>query len=287
MSYIDDQIKHRVALEKLKNSIAFDILKRFNLIYPQLSDILISLEEKNQSVIIKEINKIIDKELKEIKKNIESTSVDIAKYEYQFQNALISTYTTKKVSEKVISNELAKSLVFDNLMAGELYEKTINRFGQSLKDEVEKSVRLGITNGMTAKQMSSQVKTNINIKRNQLDSITRTVTQSVVNSANEQSYKNNKIKKYKYLAILDSRTTDRCKSLNNKIFEVGNGPIPPQHFNCRSFTIPIDEEIEDKNYDTYNEWYNEQENKKDIKSNSEDKFETNEKITLTKLREEL
>lgn len=287
MSYIDDQIKHRVALEKLKNSIAFDILKRFNLIYPQLSDILISLEGKNQSIIIKEINKIIDKELKEIKKNIESTSVDIAKYEYQFQNALIETYTTKKVSEKVISNELAKSLVFDNLMAGELYEKTINRFGQSLKDEVEKSVRLGITNGMTAKQMSSQVKTNINIKRNQLDSITRTVTQSVVNSANEQSYKNNKIKKYKYLAILDSRTTDRCKSLNNKIFEVGNGPIPPQHFNCRSFTIPIDEEIEDKNYDTYNEWYNEQENKKDIKSNSEDKFETNEKITLTKLREEL
>lgn len=287
MSYIDDQIKHRVALEKLKNSIAFDILKRFNLIYPQLSDILVSLEGKSQSVIIKEINKIIDNELKEIKKNIESTLIDIAKYEYQFQNTLIATYTTKKVSEKVISNELAKSLVFDNLMAGELYQKTINRFGQGLKDEVEKSVRLGITNGLTAKQISSQVKTNVNIKRNQLDSITRTVTQSVVNSANEQSYKNNKIKKYKYLAILDSRTTDRCKSLNNKIFEVGNGPIPPQHFNCRSFTIPIDEEIEDKNYDTYNEWYNEQENKKDIKSNSVDKFETNEKITLTKLREEL
>lgn len=287
MPYIDDQIKHRVKLEKLKNSIAFNIIKRFNLIYPELSDLLISLEGKKTDTIIKEINKILDNKIKEIKKDLESNSIDVAKYEYQFQNILLTTYTTKKIAEKPLTNELARKLVFDNLMAGELYEKTINRFGQSLKDEVEKSVRLGISNGMTAKQMSSQVKTNINIKRNQLDSLTRTVTQSVINSANEENYKNNKIKKYQYLAILDSRTTDRCKSLNNKIFEVGKGPIPPQHFNCRSFTIPVDDEIESENYETYNEWYNNQENKKDIKSNSEDKFETNEKITLTKLREEL
>jgi len=289
MSYLDDQIKHRVALEKLKNSIAFDLLKRFNLIYPELSDILITMEGKKADTIIKEINKIIDSNIKLLSNNITDTSIDIAKYEYAFQTALIATYTTKKVSEKVINNELARKLVFDNLMAGEIYTKTINRFGQSFKDEVEKNVRIGIVNGQTTKQISNLVKTNVNIKRNQLDSVVRTVTQSVVNSANEEVYKNNKsiIKKYKYLAILDARTTDICKSLNNKIFEVGKGPLPPQHFNCRSFTVPVIEDLEVEEYDTYNQWYSKQESKSGIKSNKDDKFETNDKITLNKLESEL
>lgn len=287
MAFIDDQIKHRVQLEKLKNQSASDIIKRFILIYPQLSKILIELDGKKADIIIRELNKIVDKNLKAVNNELTSISEKVVKYEYLFQTALIGKYTEKKLSSKVINSELARKLVFDSLMAGEFYEKTLNRFGQSFKDSVEKSVRLGIVNGQTTKQISNAVKTTVNIKRNQLDSITRTVTQSVVNTANEQVYKNNSIEKYKYLAILDARTTDICKSLNNKIFEVGNGPIPPQHFNCRSFTVPVYEDLEDKNYDTYNEFYKEQEDKTGIKSKSEDKFETSDKITLNDLESKL
>ncbi|MEC7576111.1 MAG: zeta toxin family protein, partial [Pseudomonadota bacterium] len=36
---------------------------------------------------------------------------------------------------------------------------------------------------------------------------------------------------------LDSRTSSRCRSLDQQVFEYGKGPEPPQHFNCRSRTV--------------------------------------------------
>lgn len=59
---------------------------------------------------------------------------------------------------------------------------------------------------------------------------------------------------YQYSAILDDRTTDICAGLDGKIFEKGQEPIPPLHFNCRSLLIPITkyEEYEpSKNMDAF------------------------------------
>ena len=44
---------------------------------------------------------------------------------------------------------------------------------------------------------------------------------------------------YQYSAILDEVTTDLCENLHGTIFENGDEPVPPLHFNCRSMLIPI------------------------------------------------
>ncbi|MFZ8993118.1 MAG: hypothetical protein ACO20L_10645, partial [Candidatus Puniceispirillaceae bacterium] len=46
-------------------------------------------------------------------------------------------------------------------------------------------------------------------------------------------------KKYRSGATLDTRTSARCAALDGQEFEYGRGPMPPQHFNCRSTTVPI------------------------------------------------
>jgi hypothetical protein len=43
---------------------------------------------------------------------------------------------------------------------------------------------------------------------------------------------------YVWCSILDSRTTEICRSRNGVSYEYGSGPRPPAHWNCRSFTIP-------------------------------------------------
>ena len=45
--------------------------------------------------------------------------------------------------------------------------------------------------------------------------------------------------KYRYTATLDSRTSPICRALDGQEFEYGKGPTPPQHFNCRSTTVPV------------------------------------------------
>ena len=47
------------------------------------------------------------------------------------------------------------------------------------------------------------------------------------------------INRLRYTAVLDSRTTPICRSLDGRIYQVGQGPRPPQHWNCRSIMIPV------------------------------------------------
>jgi SPP1 gp7 family putative phage head morphogenesis protein len=76
---------------------------------------------------------------------------------------------------------------------------------------------------------------------NQVMALVRTSINQVANSASQQVYEANQdiTKKYRYVATLDSRTSRICAALDGREFEYGKGPMPPQHFNCRSTTVPI------------------------------------------------
>lgn len=44
--------------------------------------------------------------------------------------------------------------------------------------------------------------------------------------------------RYIWISIIDSATTNICRSRNNKKYKYGEGPLPPAHYNCRSSTAP-------------------------------------------------
>jgi SPP1 gp7 family putative phage head morphogenesis protein len=79
------------------------------------------------------------------------------------------------------------------------------------------------------------------IADNQIVALVRTSINQVANAASQQVYEANQdiTKKYRYVATLDTRTSAICRALDGKVFEYGKGPTPPQHFNCRSTTVPV------------------------------------------------
>jgi SPP1 gp7 family putative phage head morphogenesis protein len=76
---------------------------------------------------------------------------------------------------------------------------------------------------------------------NQIMSLVRTSINQVANSASMAVYEANQdiSKKYRYIATLDSRTSSICRALDNREFEYGKGPTPPQHFGCRSAIVAV------------------------------------------------
>lgn len=76
---------------------------------------------------------------------------------------------------------------------------------------------------------------------NQIVTLVRTSINQVANAASQQVYEANQdiTKKYRYVATLDTRTSSICRALDGREFEYGKGPMPPQHFNCRSTTVPV------------------------------------------------
>lgn len=66
-------------------------------------------------------------------------------------------------------------------------------------------------------------------------------TSSMINKAKRDvhnEYKN-LISFEQYSAIIDSRTSGICRSLDNRVDKVGNLPVPPLHGNCRSTLVSV------------------------------------------------
>jgi len=110
------------------------------------------------------------------------------------------------------------------------------------------TIKIGYVQGQTAAQIA---KTVIGTKaagfadgataktRRGINSVTRTALNSLANASRREFFKENKdiIGAEVYVATLDSRTTPICQSLDGKKFPVGEGAIPPLHFNCRSLRV--------------------------------------------------
>ncbi len=60
--------------------------------------------------------------------------------------------------------------------------------------------------------------------------------------------------RYRWDSVMDSRTTDICRNLNGQIFRIGQGPIPPAHYNCRSHITQLTGKRDDKRPPNLYDW---------------------------------
>ncbi len=73
----------------------------------------------------------------------------------------------------------------------------------------------------------------------QADGLVATILQHVagiVQAATARTY----FDRYRWLSVLDDRTTQICESRNGNIYVYGKGPLPPAHYRCRSHVEPYD-----------------------------------------------
>jgi SPP1 gp7 family putative phage head morphogenesis protein len=143
---------------------------------------------------------------------------------------------------------------------GQVVEKAFRGIAESQAERFGQVVRNGLLTGETTPQIAKrlvgtlQFGENRTVKQaiaaggelttipdNQVMALVRTSINQVANAASQQVYEANQdiTKKYRYVATLDTRTSAICAALDGREFEYGKGPTPPQHFNCRSTTVPI------------------------------------------------
>jgi len=143
---------------------------------------------------------------------------------------------------------------------GQVVEKAFRGIAESQAERFGQVVRNGLLTGETTPQIARRLIGTLQfgddrsvkqvmaaggelttIPANQVMALVRTSINQVANSASQQVYEANQdiTKKYRYVATLDIRTSAICAALDGREFEYGKGPMPPQHFNCRSTTVPI------------------------------------------------
>ncbi len=118
-----------------------------------------------------------------------------------------------------------------------LAQKQATMFGQTVRD----GMLIGETTPQIARRLRSQLlfEDGKLMKNNQVSTLVRTSVHQVSNDAAQSVYEANQdiTSKYKWIATLDSRTAPQCRVLDQQVFDYGQGPQPPQHFNCRCRTV--------------------------------------------------
>jgi SPP1 gp7 family putative phage head morphogenesis protein len=144
---------------------------------------------------------------------------------------------------------------------GQTVEKAFRGIAASSQEKLALAIRSGVFSGETTQQIARRLVGQLNFEdldknvkqiakkggdvtklaNYQIQTIVRTSVNQVQNQASQAVYAaNSKVApKYEYVATLDSRTTPICQRLDGEQFEYNKGPTPPQHFNCRSTTVPV------------------------------------------------
>jgi len=143
---------------------------------------------------------------------------------------------------------------------GKVLEKSFRGLAESQADLFAMTVRNGLLIGESTDKIAKDLKGTLRfgqpgsarqiaqaggkvtaMANRQVMALVRTSLNQVANEASQQVYEANQdvTKRYRYVATLDSRTSPICRALDGQEFEYGKGPKPPQHFNCRSTTVPV------------------------------------------------
>ena len=143
---------------------------------------------------------------------------------------------------------------------GKVLEKSFRGLAESQADLFAKTVRNGLLTGESTDKLARRLKGRLRfgqpgsarqiaqaggevtaVANHQVMALVRTSVNQVANTSSQQTYEANQsvTSRYRYIATLDSRTSPICRALDGQEFDYGKGPVPPQHFNCRSTTVPL------------------------------------------------
>ena len=136
---------------------------------------------------------------------------------------------------------------------GETVQKAFRGIATRNQALLARTIRAGVFSGEPVNQIAKKLVGQLNFEdtakaagqtklaTHQIKTIVRTSVNQVQNQASQAVYAANKkvAPRYEYVATLDSKTSNVCKRLDGRKFQYNKGPTPPQHFNCRSTTVPV------------------------------------------------
>ena len=183
-----------------------------------------------------------------IKKHKE-TLVSFAGYSYQIEASILAATTGATIVHAAKARAVYQAALTRPLGAtGDMLESFIDNLTAHQVGVVEKTLRKAHVNGWTTQQTVRLLKGTKKLNYadglmskmgKQTATVVRTSMQHVNNAARQVVWAENDdiIKGYRWVSTLDSRTSQTCQDLDGEVFDVGEGPLPPAHPNCRSTTV--------------------------------------------------
>ena len=122
------------------------------------------------------------------------------------------------------------------------YNQTIWNDRDKLVRTLSTIIPQSFSRGLSSNQLGDMIAKEMDASRNRGRTLARTEVNYICNQADLDAYRVAEVEEYEYLATLDMRTSEICRSMDGTVHKVSHAQVgvnfPPMHPNCRSTTIP-------------------------------------------------
>lgn len=262
--YLNQTIRRIVYLESLKqseiNKLTPHIKAIDKLIKEQLlDDELTELTIKSFNGVVTEIKQGVKAELIAYTDTVKVTLVEAATDSYLYEaKSIDSAFDGFKLASGIVVAEKAKileKLVKNTPLAvkgseGKTVTDLFNELANNESNKYINHIKLARYEGKTNQQIVQMIRGTrkngykdglMEVTSRQAKTIVRTTVQHAAMQGKAEFANDNAdiIKGEKWLSTLDGRTSSQCRSLDGQVFELGKGPRPPLHHNCRSTVLIV------------------------------------------------
>lgn len=131
---------------------------------------------------------------------------------------------------------------------GEAYSDRIWDNTGALASSVKDELLVSLMTGRSVRDTSQAIAERFEVGQNKARRLVRTESAFFHNQMELLSYEDAEITKYKFVAVLDRRTSEICQEHDNKVYDTDKAVpgvnYPPLHPWCRSTTIAHDDDID-------------------------------------------
>ena len=131
---------------------------------------------------------------------------------------------------------------------GEAYSDRIWSNTGALASSVKDELLVSLMTGRSVRDTSQAIAERFEVGQNKARRLVRTESAFFHNQMELLSYEDAEITKYKFVAVLDRRTSEICQEHDNKVYDTDKAipgvNYPPLHPWCRSTTIAHDDDVD-------------------------------------------
>lgn len=157
---------------------------------------------------------------------------------YELQKGFKTGFEIARINEKTLEKILSKPWAADELNFSDRLWRDKTKLINTLQSELVQSLIRGTPQDKVVKSFADKM----NVSLSQAGRLIATETAYFASLAEKDSMEKLGTKQYEILATLDRRTSDICRHLDGKVFNVSDFQAgitaPPFHCWCRSCTIP-------------------------------------------------
>ena len=227
------KVDFKLIEKQLDNGLSV-ILNETKPIMKEIFRDLVDQIEKKKIIQSNRIDKIEDLKIKQLAKMKQILKENLRNQYKEAQLAAASEIFKGKFRTPVPSDE------FLEVLENETFQY-IGDWEYNIRKNAKTKLIEAIKDGKPLSSVQDAIETDgLENAEVSLERYARTKMTEVVNKARVAFYEDSKVVQgFQYSAVMDDRTTEICSGLDSKTFKMGDEPIPPMHFNCRSVLIPI------------------------------------------------